>query len=57
MNTLYVSDLDGTLLNSNSQLSEESKEIINTLVKKGEFLWILIKFLIWKEKLREGQSI
>ncbi|AGK96849.1 HAD family hydrolase [Clostridium pasteurianum] len=35
MNTLYVSDLDGTLLNRNSQLSEESKEIINTLVKKG----------------------
>jgi len=35
MSTLYVSDLDGTLLNTNTKLSEKSKEIINTLVQQG----------------------
>lgn len=30
--TLYVSDLDGTLLDRNSQLSEESISILNTLI-------------------------
>lgn len=35
MSTLYVSDLDGTLLNRNTELSEKSKEIINRLVKSG----------------------
>lgn len=35
MKTLYVSDLDGTLLNSDTQLSEKTKNIINQLVKKG----------------------
>jgi len=35
MSTLYVSDLDGTLLNSNTELSEKSIEIINTLVQQG----------------------
>lgn len=35
MKTLYVTDLDGTLLNSNSSISEYSKKIINGLVEKG----------------------
>ena len=35
MNTLYVSDLDGTLLNSDVKISENSKNIINTLIDKG----------------------
>lgn len=35
MKTLYVTDLDGTLLNSNSSISEYSKNIINGLVEKG----------------------
>lgn len=33
--TLYVSDLDGTLLHSNERMSERSCNIINSLVDKG----------------------
>jgi len=35
MRTLYVSDLDGTLLNGKSRISEASLCIINTLVEQG----------------------
>ena len=35
MKTLYVSDLDGTLLNSDSKLSSRTIEIINQLVEDG----------------------
>ncbi len=33
--TLYVSDMDGTLLNNNSVLSQETIEKLNTLIDKG----------------------
>lgn len=33
--TLYISDLDGTLLGSNQLISEKSSRIINNLVEKG----------------------
>lgn len=33
--TLYISDLDGTLLNSNSVISENSVEIINRIIDRG----------------------
>ena len=33
--TLYVSDLDGTLLGSNGELSQKSADIINSLIEKG----------------------
>lgn len=32
---LFVSDLDGTLINSNKQVPQESIEIINTLIERG----------------------
>lgn len=32
---LYISDLDGTLLNNNMMLSEETVEIINSLLEQG----------------------
>ena len=35
MTTLYVSDLDGTLLNSNQTLSTYTIETINQLVDEG----------------------
>jgi Cof subfamily protein (haloacid dehalogenase superfamily) len=35
LKTLYVSDLDGTLLNRQDYLSEYTIDIVNTLVKKG----------------------
>ncbi len=35
MKTLYVSDLDGTLLNSDMKISEKSLNIINNLIDEG----------------------
>ncbi len=35
MKTLYVSDLDGTLLNSKAKISDDSINIINELIEKG----------------------
>lgn len=35
MKTLYISDLDGTLLHSNETTSEYTNKIINKLVEKG----------------------
>ena len=32
---LFVSDLDGTLLNKSSEVSSNSREIINDLIQKG----------------------
>ena len=37
MKTLYVSDLDGTLLNNNAQISGKTKGIINDLIFKGMY--------------------
>lgn len=33
--TLYISDLDGTLLDPSSRVSDESAKILNSLIKKG----------------------
>ncbi|MEE1243314.1 HAD family hydrolase [Frisingicoccus sp.] len=35
MGTLYISDLDGTLLNRNAQISEYTRETLNNLIDKG----------------------
>ena len=35
MRTLYITDLDGTFLNDNAEVSKESRDIINTLSKDG----------------------
>ena len=35
MKTLYISDLDGTLLSSSSLISEYTAKVINELTKKG----------------------
>ena len=35
MSTLYISDLDGTLLNKDARLTEKTKNIISSLIKKG----------------------
>ena len=37
MKTLYVSDLDGTLLRSDEKISEFTNDTINTLVKEGMY--------------------
>ena len=38
MKTLYISDMDGTLLNDGGKVSRRSVEIINELIKKGILL-------------------
>ena len=35
MATLYISDLDGTLLNKNAQLTDNTIEIISSLIDRG----------------------
>ena len=35
MKTLYISDLDGTLLNENALLSEDTIQGLNKLIEKG----------------------
>ncbi len=35
MKTLYVTDLDGTLLNSKDSINEYSLQVINGLIEKG----------------------
>lgn len=58
MNTLYVSDLDGTLLNTNSELSEKSKEIINSLVEKGvKFTYATARSFSSASKILKGLNL
>ena len=40
MTTLYISDLDGTLLNKNAQLTSNTIEIIGGLIERGELFTI-----------------
>lgn len=35
--TLFISDLDGTLLNTNAEISDKTAKIINHLIKKGMY--------------------
>ncbi len=35
MSTLYVTDLDGTLLNEKAEISQKSKEVLQCLIEKG----------------------
>ena len=37
MNELFISDLDGTLLNSNAELTDFTVNTINSLIEKGMF--------------------
>ncbi len=37
MKTLYISDLDGTLLNQNAELSEDTKNALNKLIADGVY--------------------
>ena len=41
--TLYISDLDGTLLNSRAEVSEKSKAIISRLITEKNILFLLPK--------------
>ena len=35
MNKLFISDLDGTLFNSNAEITDNTAEIINSLIERG----------------------
>lgn len=57
MRTLYVSDLDGTLLRSNERTSEYTNSVINDLVEKGMlFSYATARSLITAKKATDGIS-
>lgn len=57
MSTLYVTDLDGTLLNSNSRISQYSIQTINELVAKGmQFTYATARSLVSASVVAQGLS-
>lgn len=57
MKTLYVTDLDGTLLNSNDRISQYSIETINGLVAKGmQFTYATARSLVSASVVAKGLS-
>lgn len=57
MRTLYVSDLDGTLLRSDQRTSEYTNNVINGLVEKGMiFSYATARSYITARKVTEGLS-
>jgi hypothetical protein len=58
MKTLYVSDLDGTLLNSRVEISNNSVEIINSLIHQGmNFTFATARSLDSAYKITEGLKL
>ncbi|MGN0459287.1 MAG: HAD family hydrolase, partial [Ruminococcus sp.] len=58
MKTLYVTDLDGTLLNSSITVSEKSKSIINSLVDRGmSFTFATARSLVSAKKVTDGLKL
>lgn len=57
MSTLYVTDLDGTLLNSNDRISQYSIQTINELVAKGmHFTYATARSLVSASVVAKGLS-
>lgn len=57
MKTLYVSDLDGTLLKSNETTSEYTNEIINKLTGQGMiFSYATARSLVTSKKVTKGMN-
>lgn len=55
VNTLYVSDLDGTLLRSNEVTSEYTNSVINSLTDKGMlFSYATARSLVTAKKVTKG---
>lgn len=55
--TLYVTDLDGTLLNKNDRINSKSIEIINSLVEKGmAFTYATARSLVSASVVTQGLS-
>lgn len=57
MKILYVTDLDGTLLNSEASISQNSIEIINELINEGmNFTYATARSLVSASKVTAGLS-
>ncbi len=57
-NTVYITDLDGTLLNSDSKVSQKSIEIINSLIEDGmNFTYATARSLISAKKVTQGLNL
>ena len=57
MKTLYVSDLDGTLLRSNQKTSEHTNKVINELVRDGMlFSYATARSYNTARKVTEGMT-
>ncbi len=55
MKTLYVSDLDGTLLRSDAKTSAYTNQILNTLTEKGMlFSYATARSLMTAKKVTKG---
>lgn len=55
---LYVTDLDGTLLNKNDRISPKSIEIINSLVERGmQFTYATARSLVSASVVTQGLSL
>ena len=58
MKTLYVSDLDGTLLRSNEKTSDYTNSVINDLVRKGMvFSYATARSYVTSHKVTEGMVV
>lgn len=58
MKTLYVSDLDGTLLNHSDQISDYSLKILNHLIENGlSFTYATARSLSSASKVTKGLNL
>ena len=58
MKTLYLSDLEGTLLKSNQRISEFSVKVINAVIERGAFSQSGILFIthIYRKAHNKSQT-
>lgn len=55
MSTLYISDLDGTLLKSDETTSEYTEKVINHFIENGEyFSYATARSIFTASKVAEG---
>ena len=57
ISTLYVSDLDGTLLNEHSQVSAESAAMLNEAIGRFGAQFTCAKTLRNREKRHDGSMV
>lgn len=56
--TLYITDLDGTLLHHNERISKESCEILNGLIKKGlNFSYATARSIVTSSMVSKGLEV